>query len=191
MMPRNAAGVPIEPADYNHSDGFSPGQAIVVKVPGLDTPAAFARTGAVPVTDLARTYDRRAPIVVINARTGRRHLIWAEIDSNASTPENAALIIHPGVNFREGERYIVALRHLRDAAGKRIEAGRAFQLYRDGVKTTSAAFEARRPHMRSIFRSLRRAGIERRGPLPRMGLHGCERALAVQPRALDPRPSVC
>ena len=32
--PRNKNGVPIEPADYNLSDGFSPGQTIVVKVPG-------------------------------------------------------------------------------------------------------------------------------------------------------------
>ena len=60
MMPRNVAGVPIEPSDYNHSDGFSPGQGIVLKVPGLDTPAAFAahRT-PVPVTDVARSFDRR------------------------------------------------------------------------------------------------------------------------------------
>ena len=42
----------------------------MLKVPGLDTPAAIARTGAVPVTDLARAYDPKAPIVVINARTG-------------------------------------------------------------------------------------------------------------------------
>ena len=79
--------MPIEPADYNLSDGFSPGQTIVVKVPGLDTPEAFAQTKPVPVTDLARAYDRRAPIVVINARTHRRHLIWAELDSNGVTPE--------------------------------------------------------------------------------------------------------
>src|SRR6185312_6133275 len=44
MMPRNAEGTPIEPADYNWSDGFSPGAPIVTKVPGLDTQAAFART---------------------------------------------------------------------------------------------------------------------------------------------------
>ncbi len=162
MMPKNKSGVPIEPSDYNRSDGFSPGQPIVLKVPGLDTPAAMARTGAVPVTDLARTYDRRAPIVVINARTGHRQLIWAELDSNATSPATTALIIHPGKNFREGERYIVALRNLRGADGKKLEAGRAFQLYRDRIRTDSAAFEQRRWHMESIFRSLRHSGIDRR-----------------------------
>ena len=114
-----------------------------------------------PVTDLARTYDRRAPIVVINARTHRRHLIWAELDSNGVTPETTGLLIHPGVNWREGQRYIVALRNLKDGAGKRIEPGRAFELYRDRVLTDSKEFESRRGHMESLFGSLRKAGIDR------------------------------
>ena len=63
----------------------------MTKVPGLDTPAALAQTGAVPITDLARTYDRRQPVVLINARTLRRQLIWAELDSNATTAEGTAL----------------------------------------------------------------------------------------------------
>ncbi len=122
-------------------DGFSPGATIVLKVPGLDTPAAFAKTGAVPITDLARTYDSKAPIVVINARTGRRQLIWAELDSNAGSPAATALLIHPGKNFSEGERYIVALRKLRGADGKLLHAPRAFRLYRDWIRTDSPAFE--------------------------------------------------
>jgi hypothetical protein len=162
MMPRNVAGVPIAPGDYNRSDGFSPGQAIVLKVPGLDTPDAFRRTGAVPITDIGRSFDRRAPIVVVNARTGRRQLIWSELDSNAGSPADTALMVHPARNFEEGERYIVALRDLRAADGHGLEAGRAFRLYRDGVRTDSPAFEARRGHMESLFHTLKRAGIERR-----------------------------
>src|SRR5215210_4959222 len=86
MMPRSARGAPIEPADYNRSDGFSPGQVIVTRVPGLDTPAALRRTGAVPITDMARAFERRQPVVVIDARTRRRHLIWAELDTRATRP---------------------------------------------------------------------------------------------------------
>jgi hypothetical protein len=161
-MPTNGSGTPVEPSDYNHADGFSPGALIVTKVPGLDTPAAFERTGAVPITDLVRTYDRRQPIVVINARTGRRQLIWAELDSNATSPERTALLIHPAKNLREGERYIVALRRLRGADGRRLEPSPAFRLYRDRIKASSRAFERRRPHMERIFRTLRKAGIARR-----------------------------
>ena len=87
-MPTNAAGKPIEPSDYNHADGFSPGATILTRVPGLDTPAAFARTGAVPITDLARAYDKHQPIVVINARTLRRQLIWACLLYTSPSPRD-------------------------------------------------------------------------------------------------------
>jgi hypothetical protein len=161
MMPANASGTPIDPSDYNWSDGFSPGAPIVTKVPGLDTPAAFAKTGAVPITDIARSFDAGQPIVVINARTGHRQLIWSELDSNASTPSNTALLIHPAKNLREGERYIVALRNLRGADGSLLEPSDAFRRYRDRIKTNSVPFEQRRPHMEHIFKRLAKAGIAR------------------------------
>ena len=58
-MPVNKNGEVIDPTEWNRSDGFSPGNLILTKVPGLDTPAAFAKTGAVPITDIGRTYDRK------------------------------------------------------------------------------------------------------------------------------------
>jgi hypothetical protein len=161
-MPRNSSGVPVDPTEYNRADGFSPGQLIVTKVPGLDTPEAFRRTGAVPVTDIGRTYDRDAPIVVIDTKTKKRHLIWSELDANPTNPADVALLIRPAVNFTEGRRYIVALRNLKDASGKTIPAGPAFRLYRDGERTAVPLIERRRHHMEGIFDTLRRAGIGRR-----------------------------
>ncbi len=124
-MPKNRAGKPIDPSDQNRADGFSPGNMIVTRVPGLDSQAAFDRTGAVPITDMARSFDRDQPVVVINARTRKRQLIWAEIDSNPSDPEDVTLIIRPGRNFDEGERYIVALRGLKRADGTRSPRARS------------------------------------------------------------------
>ena len=99
-MPRNVAGNPIRPDEWNRNDGFSPGQKITTKVPGLDTPPAFQNTGAVPITDIERTYDRDQPIVVINADTRQRHLIWSELDANPADPADVNLIIRPAVNSR-------------------------------------------------------------------------------------------
>jgi hypothetical protein len=161
MMPTNASGTPVESSDYNWSDGFSPGSTLVTKVPGLDTPAAFAKTGSVPITDIGRTYDPGAPIVVIDARTLRRQLIWTELDSNASTAGDTALLIHPAKNFREGGRYIVALRNLRGADGTLLQPSTAFRRYRDRIGTGSKSFEARRPHMERLFKRLKRAGVKR------------------------------
>jgi hypothetical protein len=161
-MPRNAAGKPIDPTDFNRNDGFSPGQLIVTHVPGLDNRTAFHRTRAVPITDISRTYDRNQPIVVLNADTGKRHLIWSELDANPQEPENVNLLIRPAVNFDEGGRYIVALRNLKNAAGQTIGAPEAFRTYRDGIQTSDAVVEARRNHMEDIFKTLKRAGIKRR-----------------------------
>jgi hypothetical protein len=161
-MPRNKAGKPIDPAPYNLNDGFSPGSTIVTRVPGLDTPRAFLKTGAVPIQNIARSYAPNQPIVVINADTLKRQLIWSELDSNASSPATTDLLIHPATNFREGGHYIVALRNLRDAQGKTIPAQPAFRKYRDRIKTADPTFEARRPHMEWIFSRLQKAGIKRK-----------------------------
>jgi hypothetical protein len=160
-MPVNVIGKPIDPSDINRNDGFSPGSPIVTRVPGMDTPAALARTGAVPITDLARTYDRAQPVVVINTRTLRRHLIWAELDSNPASPANVNVIIRPAVNLDEGTRYIVALRYMRDAAGNLLTPSSGFRIYRDGIITTNRILEARRKHFESIFHTLAQAGIDR------------------------------
>jgi hypothetical protein len=154
MMPRNADGKPVRAADYNRSDGFSPGQMVVTRVPGLD----LRRSRAVPVTNMARAFAPKAPIVVIDARTGRRQLIWAELDAQAERPRERTLLIHPGANWREGRRYIVALRNLRDRRGRELSARRAFRRFRDG-----RARGRRARHFEDIFRRLERAGIRRRG----------------------------
>jgi hypothetical protein len=160
-MPRNIANKPIDPTDWNRNDGFSPGQKIVTKVPGLDSQAAFDATGAVPITDMAQYLDPDQPVVVINAATKERHLIWAEIDSNPADPVNRNLIIRPGVNFDEGARYIVALRNMRDATGAIIPAQAPFVTYRDNIASVDPEVEARRLHMESLFTTLGEAGIGR------------------------------
>src|SRR5436190_12196300 len=43
-MPKNTSGVPIDPTDWNRQDGFSPGSAVMVRIPNLD----LARTGIAP-----------------------------------------------------------------------------------------------------------------------------------------------
>lgn len=121
QMPKNRLGKPIDVTDLNRADGFSPGQPIVVRVPGLDNIEAYRRTGVVPVDDPQRSLRSDAPVQVLDATTGRRHLVWAELDLNATTDDKRALIIRPAVNFEEGRRYVVVLQNLRDAGGNRIK----------------------------------------------------------------------
>jgi hypothetical protein len=163
-MPRNKTGTPIDPADMNRADGFSPGSALLVKVPGLDTPAAARQSKLPPLTNLSRGLAKRSPVVVIDARTGKRFPIWTEIDANPKRARDRLLIIRPARNFDEGARYIVALRNLKNARGGAIHAGRGFRLYRDRIRTGAKPIEKRRAHFEQLFRKLKRAGV-RRGSL--------------------------
>lgn len=200
-MPRNVLGKPIDPAEWNRNDGFSPGQKILARVPGLD----MARTGAVPLTDIGDSLRRDQPIVVIDADTLERQLIWSELDANITKftacdvpnpvavltglvgleqiqpllttlgqicealplPDDVlrdpgpALIIRPAVNFKEGHRYIVALRNLKNAEGEVIEAEPVFRVFRDNHVSDRAVLNERRPHMEALFAKLAKAGIER------------------------------
>jgi hypothetical protein len=155
-------GGPFDPTDINRNDGFSPGSQIVVKVPGLDNAQALANTGAAPLTDIARYADPDAPVVVLNARTGERQPIWVEVDANATSDGQRALLIYPARNFEEGERYIVALRFLRDADDKPIPVRDAFRVYTEKIKTDEPAIESRRDHMESLFKTLQKAKIKQK-----------------------------
>ena len=200
-MPKNVLGKPINPAEWNRNDGFSPGQLILARVPGLD----LKQTGAVPITDIADTYRKDQPIVVIDADTLQRQLIWTELDANITKftvcdspkpvealtgllgyeqlngllsaitsicsalplPDNPladpgpALMIRAGKNYEEGHRYIVALRNLKDADGKVIEAPAAFRIFRDNHRSKHDALNERRSHMEDLFAALGKAGIAR------------------------------
>ncbi len=161
-MPANVDGKHVDARPYNLNDGFSPGQPILLKVPGLNSKAATDRTGAVPIDHIGRYKDRDAPIVLLDATTGKRWPIWAEIDSNATEPDKVALEIHPARNLVARHRYIVALRNLKTAGGQTIQAPAAFRYYRDRVPSDQQAINQRRPHFESIFRTLGQAGIGRR-----------------------------
>ena len=162
-MPRNEDGTPIDPRDMNRADGFSPGSMLITKVPGLDTPAAARRSAVPPVGNMGRSLLKRSPVVVINARTGERHPVWAEVDTNPPRKRDRVLIIRPGKNFTEGERYIVALRYLKTEGGKPIRAGRGFRIYRDSIPSGNPLVQRRRKHFEGIFRTLKEAGVPRRG----------------------------
>jgi hypothetical protein len=156
-MPANKSGRRIAVAEYNRQDGFSPGQTIVVRVPGLTSARAFRRSRLVPLSDLGQASKDRTWPVVINARTRERHLVYAELDANATRASERMLLLHPGENFEEGERYIVALGGLRTASGKRIRASKGFRALKRG-----AGPRRLRGRYRRLFRELRRAGVRKR-----------------------------
>jgi hypothetical protein len=129
-MPRNVANKPIDPTEWNRNDGFSPGTPVVTMVPGLDA----AKTGLPPITDIAKSLAPGSPVVIVNAKTGKRHPFWSELDANPTPGEQPALITRPAVNFAEATRYVVGLRGMRDAAGNLIAPNATFKARADEFK---------------------------------------------------------
>ncbi len=140
------------------------------------------------MTDIGRSLKRNQPIVVIDAKTGKRQLIWSELNMVAKNPRKRTLDIHPGIGWREGHRYIVALRNLKRSNGSTIKAPRAFRIYRDGLPGGSRAVDRRDPHMQDIFNTARPRRDQPGRAVPRLGLHDLEPPGADEAAAVDPRP---
>ena len=154
--PANKAGKRIAVADYNRLDGFSPGQTIVVRVKGLQTQKAFDRSKLVPLEDLGQSFAAKAGVVVIDARTHKRQLIYAELDANAKKTSERMLLIHPAKNLAEGHRYIVALRNLKTSSGKNIKPSKGFEALKNGKGQKRL-----RSRYKGIFKALKKAGIKK------------------------------
>lgn len=148
-MPVNLQGRRIGTREYDRADGFSPGSAIIVRVPGVDTSAAVRANGLVGLRHLSAAYASRQRVLLLDEATGRRQLIWAELDAQAAAPADASLLIHPGKNLAEGHRFVVVLRGLRAAGGRSL--GRAAWYAR--------ARRAGRARYATIDRALRRARV--------------------------------
>ncbi|HUO74332.1 MAG TPA: hypothetical protein VMU39_26405 [Solirubrobacteraceae bacterium] len=159
-MPVTAKGVRIDPREWNRSDGFSPGSALLVHVAGFDNARAFAATQPVVLSDMSQAFAKRQPIVVVDEQTGQRQLIWSELDVNAPNPAGTLLMIHPGKNFLDGHTYAVALRFLRNASGRPISAPPWFAKLRDGAPLPTAERSQQTRYAR-IFKVLGKAGIAR------------------------------
>ncbi|MBK5233199.1 MAG: hypothetical protein JJE13_09495 [Thermoleophilia bacterium] len=160
-MPQNVGGTPISPAAFLASDGFSQGQGIILKVPGIDNAADVTENDMVPLDHLGRYSEPDQKVVVIDTDTGKRWPIWAQIDSNAADPTKAALMISPAMNFKAKGHYVVALRNLTNGAGTLLTPPSAFRYYRDDLPSDQAAVNARRDHFEGIFDTLKGAGIKR------------------------------
>src|SRR5438128_6141076 len=87
-MPTNAAGAPIEAAPYDVGDGFSPGSVITLKIPGIETTADVAATGAAPINQIGRYAATTAPLVAIAGSTAARWPTSPETESPVQ-PEKA------------------------------------------------------------------------------------------------------
>ena len=159
-MPVNGVHTQLSAAPYNQNDGFSPGSAILLHIPQLDTQAALNRTHAVGLLKMGAYAAGNAPIMVIDERTGRRQMIYAQLDSQATSAATRDLMILPGASWQDGHTYVVVLRDLRNARGRLIGAPAWFEKLRDHGRLP-ATERAQATRYATIFKALKRAQVAR------------------------------
>ena len=146
--PSNVGGKPIDVTDQNRGDGFSPGSALLVRVPKLDLDAS----GVAPSTFIAKSLEGDAPIVLLDATTNERTPYWAEFDAHAENDDQRLLMIHPYSSLLEGHRYVVALQNLKSATGP-IAAPQSFT---DALTSTTTPDRA--AHLQGVVAEAKAAG---------------------------------
>lgn len=151
---RSDDGVATDPGPWNAADGFSPGVAAMVGLPG-------ARATGLPTIDAPEaSLDPDSPTVLMDAETGRRIAHFVEIDATHRSDARRAFMLRAAERMEDGTRYIVAIRSVRDAAGELLPASDAFVALRDGTPSDEPTVEARRGLYRDIFTRLRDAGVD-------------------------------
>ena len=165
-IPTQTAG-PIPAAHFLVRDGFNPtAQVLMHFAGGVDVEGSgLARLlpEANRSTDLT-SISPDSPSVLLEMGpygTFERVLHWTENDARAQSADRQTLFLRPARSLLPGRRYIVAMRNLVDDNGAAVEPEAAFRALRDGTPSTIDQIEARREHFEFLFRSLRKAGVDR------------------------------
>jgi hypothetical protein len=168
-MPSNEGGVRLSPTPFDLRDGFSAGSSVLIHIPQLDSAAALTKTDPVGLLNMAAYKDKKAPIMVINEKTGKRQIIYAELDQNATSNAQRDLMIIPGSSWQDGQTYVVVLRNLKGSSGKAIKAPAWFRPFLKGKQLTEKelpkAERAQYSRYVAIFKTLKRAGVSRSASL--------------------------
>ena len=182
MMPRNDAGKADRAADYNRSDGFSPGQTIVTHGAGArprgaaePCPSTTSRQGlrAARADRRDRRQDRQAP-----ADLGRARLA-------GQGPARRALLDPSRAELARGPALHRGAAQPRDKRGTRAAGPPALPRLSRRLRGPR---QAGRATSRTSSAALAQGGHPPREPLPGLGLHRRRRRLAQQPHAVDPQP---
>ena len=157
VLPVNVKGVALNPAPFNTEDGFSPASQILVYFAQGVTPTSLPSQG-----DLSASTLTTSPIQIINFTTGTRVPLFAEVDANAPSLQQQALIIRPMIRLATSSHYVVViLNSVKDTSGAPLQAPVPFVYLRERVPTDNAVVEGIRQHYEQLFAFLKAQGINK------------------------------
>ena len=157
------SGVPIAAADYDAADGFSPARPIMTRFPGSTATPRWPGPARCRRPTWPATATRAPPIVVIDAQTGRRQPIWAELDHAATTTRPATCSSTPRSTSPSATATSWPCAACRGAGGRALGRAAASGLSATRLPERAAAIAAPAGQME------RRSSARRAGPGSRAG----------------------
>lgn len=155
-LPVTHQGLQPSPKYLNELDGFSPMGPLLAQFPNM------VLDGVPGQDDIAASVADGSSIVLIDAETGVRQPIWAELDvSGEYVSGNEFLMIRMATPLTNGKRYVVGIRRLKDSSGAVIPASTGYAAMRDGTPTDNGDIEGRRDAYEAIFGTLEQDGWSR------------------------------
>ncbi|MBL8681091.1 MAG: hypothetical protein JNK05_18050 [Myxococcales bacterium] len=160
-LPRAANNLRVDPTAWRRFDGYSVGEAAMTFQPDLDPAGLPTEYNLAPsMADDARILYFEVQGAA-GAQTLRRIPYYAELDSQEPDPTKKILFIRPAVLLKEGTRYVIALRNLRNRGGAPIAPSAAFRALRDRTAMTDPALAPRVARFEEMFTLLTAAGVAR------------------------------
>ncbi|MFO0578545.1 MAG: hypothetical protein U1A78_31460 [Polyangia bacterium] len=156
-LPHNRQMIPIDPAAYTKRDGYGVGTPILLVIPGLDL------TGFATEDHVERSLEKDAPLLLFEEAGGviRRVPYFVERDALEDNASRQTLFVRPAEILKEATRYVVALRGLKDGAGKPIPPSPAFARLRDRKTAKIPVLRDRQARFDKTFALLEGQGIAR------------------------------
>ncbi len=155
-LPKNLDDKPIESAPYKRLDGYGVGTPILTGAfPDIDY------TGLATEFDTAPSLAADAPILWFEdtGTTLVRVPYFVDKDVTETDPAKRVLVVRPAAIMKEGTRYVVAFRNVKNTAGATIAPSEAFAAFKAG--TASGASATRQAGFDAVFADLTAAGVDK------------------------------
>jgi hypothetical protein len=114
--PMNKSNVHINPKYQDQNDGFSPGSVVMINIPNLSITnsniATSTNIGLSDCTIKGKLTSTTTPIVLWDVTKHICVPYFAELDALDTDSTTQLLMIHPAINYIEGDRIDVLLRNL-------------------------------------------------------------------------------
>jgi hypothetical protein len=156
-LPASTKGVGLDAAQFAGRDGFSPATPLLAFFPQRLDPQNLPKPSR-----LEDSLKLTSPVQLLDAETGQRIPLFAELDRNAADSDRQALIIHPAVRLLPKRRYVVALLGLLGQDGKELPPLSGFSAIKTGDVQSGTVRAQLADRYKTLFAFLERQGIAKK-----------------------------